>query len=265
MGIRDAQRYADEVSAAFDSVDFVYATARDGLLSRLQPVVVTAQNVIDLGTATGSACRPLARRFRGARIIGVDLSIGMLRKARGKRGWLDRYSLIQANAEQLPFADHSVDVVFANLLLPWVGAPGRLFGEVVRVLRKDGLFAFSALGPDSLLELRQALQPLMPRWEAGRFPDMHDLGDAAVRAGLKDPVLDVDRTEVAYDSVASIERDLRAVRAPATLLAALGERWKAGPRRFDLELVFGHCWGSGAFPQSGEYRLDPVEIGHRAR
>jgi len=263
MSVRDAQRYADEASASFDSVDFVHAMTRDGLLSRLQPVVVEAKIVVDLGTATGSACRLLARRFRRAHVIGVDLSLSMLARARKKRGWFERHSYVQADAEQLPFPDHSVDVVFANLLLPWVGNPQILFGEVARVLRKDGVFAFSTLGPDSLLELRQAWQELGAEEETGCFLDMHDLGDAAVRSGLRDPVLDVDRTAISYESIDSLSRDLQALGAPATLLAALGKGWRAGPQRFDLELVFGHCWGSGRFSGGGEYRLDPAQIQRR--
>jgi malonyl-CoA O-methyltransferase len=230
---------------------------RDGLLLRLQPVVCDAKTVVDLGTATGSACRLLARRFRRAHIIGVDLSLGMLAQARKKRGWFDRYSYIQADALQLPFDHHSVDVVFANLLLPWVDDPAHLFNEVARILRKDGIFAFSTLGPDSLLELQQA-------WQApGRFLDMHDIGDAAIRSGLRDPVLDVDRTTISYDGVAALLRDLQALGAPKPMLAALETGWKGGPPCFDLELVFGHCWGSGRISASGEYRLDPTQIGRR--
>jgi len=264
MSVRDVQRYADEASASFDSVDFVHAMTRDGLLFRLQPVVIEAKTVVDLGTATGSACSLLARRFRRAHVIGVDLSFGMLAQARKKCGWFNRHSYVQADAEQLPFPDHSIDIVFANLLLPWIGNPEHLFGEVARVLRKDGAFAFSTLGPDSLLELRQAWQELVARPETGGFLDMHDLGDAAVRAGLRDPVLDVDRTAISYESVESLARDLRALGAPSALPAALGRGWKAGPRRFDLELVFGHCWGSGRFSGGGEYRLDPAQIGRRS-
>jgi len=263
MRVRDVQRYADEAAASFDRVDFVPAMTRDGLLLRLQPVVVEAKTVVDLGTATGSACRLLARRFRRAHVIGVDVSRRMLAQARKKRGWFARHSYVQADAAQLPFPDHSVDVVFANLLLPWVGKPQCLFGEVARVLRKDGVFAFSTLGPDSLLELRQAWQDLVAEPETGRFLDMHDLGDAAVRSGLRDPVLDVDRTAISYESTESLSRDLQALGAPAAFLAALGKGWQARPQRFDLELVFGHCWGSGQFSSGGEFRLDPAQIQRR--
>jgi malonyl-CoA O-methyltransferase len=263
MSVRDVQRYADEASASFDRVDFVHEMTRDGLLSRLQPIVITAKTVVDLGTATGSACRPLARHFRRAHVIGVDLSLNMLAQARKKRGWFTRHSYIQADAEQLPFADHSIDVVFANLLLPWVRDPGRLFDEVARVLRKDGVFTFSTLGPDSLLELRQAWSAVVAEPGAGCFPDMHDLGDVAVRSGLRDPVLDVDRTAVSYASNESLSRDLRALGAPAALLAEIGKTPSARTQRFDLELVFGHCWGSGPISGANEYRIDPAKIRRR--
>lgn len=275
------RRRFDRAAATFDANDFVHAATRDGLFQRLEPVTVDAAVVVDLGCATGSAMRPLEKRFRRARVVGVDLSRPMLERAAAKRGWFSRSSLVQADARALPLTDHSVDVVFSNLLLPWIADPAPLAGEVARVLRGGGVFAFATLGPDSLAELRVAWQGLDEFEHVHRFPDMHDVGDALVRAGLRDPVLDVDRLAISYDSVERLLADLTSVggrnslaRRPAGLsgraaMAEMRRRLEAlgngDEIRLELELVFGHCWGAGSVARGRDARIDPASIRVRRR
>ncbi len=281
LRIADVRRRFDRAAQGFDDADFVHTVTRDGLFSRLEPVVIDAGVVVDLGCATGSATRTLARRFRGARILAVDLSMPMLERCRAKRGWFSKISVLQADASALPFADQSVDVVFANLLLPWVNEPGHLAGEVSRVLRKDGLFVFASLGPDSLLEIRNAWSGVDDRSHVNCFLDMHDVGDLMLRAGLRDPVLDVDRLTVCYDNADALFRDLTAAGARNSLqnrnsslvgkqrFAAMRDRLEStatgGSIRLDLELVYGHCWGGAPPPSEGDVRIDADAIPVRRR
>lgn len=274
---RDVRRRFDRAAVSFDDADFVHSVTRTGLLARLDPVVVTANTVVDLGCATGTATRPLARRFRRAHIVSVDVSAAMLARARRKRPWFARHSLVQADAAALPFADHSIDVVFANLLLPWIADPGAVFAEIARVLKAEGLFAFATLGPDSLDELRQAWRRVDSGAHVFRFPDMHDVGDAALRAGLRDPVLDVDHLSVSYEEPEQLLRDLTASGARNSLgqrarcvvppsrfremLARLETMRTAGLLVFEFELVYGHCWGPGRPAARGEVSIDVNRIG----
>lgn len=276
---RDVQRRFDQAAARFDDADFVHTVVRNGLLDRLSPMLIDANTVIDLGCGTGSACKALARRFRRSRVVAVDLSRGMLTQLARKQSWRSKIAVVQADAHALPFANQSVDVVFANLLLPWIDEPAKLFKEVARILQEGGLMLFSTLGPDSLLELRRAWQSIDAGAHVNRFVDMHDIGDAAVRAGFRDPVLDVDRLEVTYASSTALFRDLTATGARnclrererslrgrkhfAAMTDALEATRSGGVIRLQLELVYGHCWGSGATAQSGEYRVDPSQIGRR--
>lgn len=243
-------------------------------------MLVEATTVIDLGCATGAACKPLQKRFRGAHLIALDFSAHMLRRAARRRRWFSRYSLLQADANAIPLASHSVDLVFCNQLLPWITDATALFAEVARVLRANGLFVFSALGPDSLDELRNAWQRVDAGPHVRLFPDMHNLGDAAVRAGLRDPVLDVDRLRVSYADAPALFRDLTGSGARNCLAgrrttltgkrrfrdmaAALSPRDGNGSIELELELVYGHCWGSGQQPTGGEFRISPEGIGRRS-
>lgn len=275
-----ARRNFDRAAATFDSADFVHAHTREGLLARLAPVTVDARLVVDLGCATGSAINALEKRFRGARVVGVDVSPAMIVAARARRRFLSRAAYVCSDAHALPFADGSVDVVFSNLLLPYLGDPAALAAEVCRVLRKDGLFAFAAFGPDSLLELRRAWAAVDDDVHVPGFPDMHDVGDALVRAGLRDPVLDVDRLRVDFASADALVRDLAATgcRNPlavqrkslsgrgrlARLKAALAATSGGAEVGIGFELVYGHCWGRGGRP-SGDVHIDPGSIPVRRR
>ena len=275
------RRRFDRAASSFDDSDFVHQVTRDGLLERIGPMSLEARIVIDLGAATGSAMPPLKKRFRGARVVPMDLSAGMLHKARSKQSWFGRAPGIQADAAAIPLADNSVDVVFANLLLPWLGDPPRAFREINRVLRDEGLFAFSTLGPDSLLGLRDAWQKIDDDEHVNRFADMHNVGDALVRSGLRDPVLDVDRLTVTYEDPAALFRDLTAVGARNSLTgrrrtltgksrfgAMTRELFPAdqdGPLALDLEIVYGHCWGGPVRSEAGVYGVDVGGIPVRRR
>jgi malonyl-CoA O-methyltransferase len=198
----------------------------------------------------------------------------MLQAVRSKQTLLSKRLAVQADARALPFEDASIDLVFSNLMLPWVDDPAAVFAEVARVLKKEGLFVFSTLGPDSFIEIREAWGAIDAGEHVNRFPDMHDVGDALVRAGLRDPVLDVDRLAVSYHSAGALFRDLTATGARNSLRnrqrglmgRARFRRFTAqffaggGARSLTLELVYGHCWGDGTNPQSGEVAIDAGKI-----
>lgn len=91
--------------------------------------------VLDLGIGTGASLGfyPADR----GRVIGVDLSAGMLREARKKirdRN-LDRCYVFQANALELPFADSTFDHVFISHVISVVSDPVQLVKEAQRVAK----------------------------------------------------------------------------------------------------------------------------------
>lgn len=270
------RRRFERAASTFDDADFVHAATREGLLARIEPLLLEAELVVDLGSATGAANRLLQKRFRAARIISVDLTHRMLLKARDKKSWFSNSAFVQANAEALPFRNESIDLIFANLLLPWVSDHSKLFSEVARVLRKGGVFAFATLGPDSLQEIRRAWKQIDGNPHVNTFLDMHDLGDGLVSAGLSDPVLDVDRLRIDYQKSDGLFADLTAVGARnalrqranaltgkqryAAMIAALAGAAADGRIGLDLELVYGHCWGCGPKMDPANYRIDASRI-----
>ena len=93
--------------------------------------------VLDLGIGTGVSLNyyPLDR----GRIVGIDLSTGMLREARKKIRQQGRANAIvlQADAMKLPFADNSFDHVFISHVISVVSDPCRLVQEAQRVAKAD--------------------------------------------------------------------------------------------------------------------------------
>lgn len=278
---RDVRRRFDRAATQFDQSDFVHRHTFAGLTERLSPAVIKPERILDLGCATGSGTQQLARRYRRARIIALDGSAGMLQQARRKRSFLAKISELQGDAMRIPLQDGSIDLIFCNMLLPWIHDLPACLLEIARVLRKEGVFAFATLGPASLGEIRLAWQSEHPGERTNAFPDMHDIGDALVNAGLRDPVLDVDQLTVKYADAQALYRDLSNCGARNSLQ----DRCKTltGKQRFGqmetrlggkdqqkgfslgLELVYGHAWGSGPRLPAGEYRLDPATISRRRR
>ena len=91
------------------------------------------ERALDIGTGLGDGALLIAREFPHARVRGIDLSEGMVRRAQARIG-LDpeaRVAFKAADASNLPFEDDSFDLV-AQLNMP------PFFSEIARVLRPGG-------------------------------------------------------------------------------------------------------------------------------
>lgn len=228
------------------------------LLERLDLIRSSPSLVCDLGCGTGATTRELMRRYRRARFIGVDLAPEMLKIARRRMPLLRKLWAVSADAEALPLVDSSCDLIFSNLSLQWCQDLERVFGETWRVLRPGGLLMFSTFGPDTLRELRASWAKADSYNHINAFFDMHDVGDAMLRAGLSDPVLDVERFTMTYRDVITLMKDLKTLGAiNVTGGRAMGLTGKGRLRavvdayeqfRVDdilpatYEVVYGHAW-----------------------
>jgi|DewCreStandDraft_1066081.scaffolds.fasta_scaffold00306_6 demethylmenaquinone methyltransferase/2-methoxy-6-polyprenyl-1,4-benzoquinol methylase len=99
--------------------------------------------VLDVATGTGAVAMAVVRRYR-CRAIGLDLSHRMLEAARRRIssvGYRDRISLVQGQAEILPFPPSTFDAVFFTYLLRYVEDPKSMLQELARVLKPGGWMA----------------------------------------------------------------------------------------------------------------------------
>ena len=106
---------------------------------------------LELGCGTGIFLERVAAA--GARIHGVDLSDDLLAQAQRKVGRLPNVSLARGNAEALPYANGSFDLVYGSSVLHHLHLDAAL-GEAHRVLRPGGRVVFAepnAVNPQLLL------------------------------------------------------------------------------------------------------------------
>jgi demethylmenaquinone methyltransferase / 2-methoxy-6-polyprenyl-1,4-benzoquinol methylase len=99
--------------------------------------------VLDVATGTGAVALELLRR-KGCRVVGVDQSAGMLAEARRRVD--GRVRLVEASAEQLPFADAEFDGLTFTYLLRYVDDPAATLRELARVVRPGGTIAALEFG-----------------------------------------------------------------------------------------------------------------------
>ena len=250
-----------------DGDDFLQREVGRRMLERLATVRIDATRVVDLGCGAGGDLPQLRRRFDAAEVIGLDAVFPRLQRVpeearpSGLARFLRRADLplrVNADFAALPFAAHSVDVLWSNLALHWSSAPHRVLPEWSRVARVGGLVAFSAFGPDTLQEVAAAFGKVDARRHVMPFTDMHDYGDMLVASGFTTPVVDMERLTLTYTSLASLWRDVRALGGNAMLDRARGlrgrrqgeqvtaafERLRNAQGRYTLtfELIFAHAW-----------------------
>jgi len=242
---------------SYDAAAVLQREIAGRLLERLDLIRLVPKTVLDAGCGTGHATRALRKRYPRARVLGLDLSSAMLRVAQRQRGWWRRERLIASDVERMALADQSVDLIVSNLTLQWCDL-ARAFAEFARILRPGGTLLFTSFGPDTLVELRTAWQAVDDSPHVHAFIDMHDIGDALVRARLAEPVMDVERLTMTYPDVHALLRDLKALGAHnVTTGRARGLMGKSRFRRFreaydalavhgripaSYEVVYGHAW-----------------------
>jgi malonyl-CoA O-methyltransferase len=279
---RQVRRSFDRAAPGYDAAAVLQKRVLGEVLERLDLVRIDPSLVVDLGAGTGHASLELKRRYRRSQVVAMDLSEGMLREAARRQTLLRRFGRVCADAEALPLRDGSVDLIFSNLMVQWANDPDRVFAECRRILRPGGLLTFTTFGPDTLLELRRAWAAADDRVHVNGFIDMHDLGDALVRSGLAEPVMDVERYTLTYAGVHDLMHDLKAIGAhnvnlgrPRSLtgkaaLARMTAAYEA--RRVDgrlpatFEVVYGQAWGPVASPRqrpSGDVKVPLSSVRRR--
>lgn len=267
---RLVRRRFERAAADYDTHAVVQREIGLRLLARLDYLKLSPDYILDLGAGTGSAIPALEARFPKARLILVDHSPAMLRQAaRHRRRFFPRTHFCCADVAALGLRDASVDMVHANLLLHWLPNLEAALQEIRRVLKPGGLLLFSTVGPETLIELRQAWASLDHHPHVHVFLDMHDVGDALIQTGFAAPVMERENLTVTYRQASDLMRDLRATgarnahamratgRASRQTRAALFDALEAcrrdGVLRLSYEILAGHAWAPmpGARPQDG--------------
>ena len=251
------RRSFERAAGTYDAAAVVQSEIRQRLLERLDIVKLQPQVVLDLGSGTGLSTKALRQRYP-VQVVAFDVSSAMLRQAGKQQSLLRRFQRVQGDAHRLPFRSDTVDLVFSNLLLEWCHDPDQVFREIRRVMKPGGLLTFTTLGPDTLREVRDSWRGIDAHTHVHRFIDMHDIGDALMRLGYAEPVMDTERLTVTYPGLPALMSELRATGSGN--LAAGAARGLTGRRRWrqfeaagaaltksgvisaSVEVVYGQAW-----------------------
>jgi malonyl-CoA O-methyltransferase len=271
----------DRAATRYDEAAVLQKEVGQRLLERLDYVRLQPECILDLGSGTGLCAAALNQLYKKAQIISLDIAPAMLQQAKNKLSWLEKtfsgkQRFICADADYLPLKDQSVDMIISNLTLQWCPDLDHTFGELRRVLKPDGLFMFTTLGPDTLKELRQSWQAVDADIHVHNFIDMHDVGDALLRSRFADPVMDMETITMTYRDARTLMQDLKTLGAhnasPArpkgltgrrrleSMLAAYEQFRTEGVLPATYEVVYGQAWtthvkASHQQPPEGELQV----------
>jgi malonyl-CoA O-methyltransferase len=270
-------------------------------LERLSLIRAQPQRILDLGCGPGTHTAALSDRYPDALLVALDASREMLLQIEGtqytpaRRGrfgeafgqaleqvnrWFNaaaqreprreprRIAPVQADFERLPFGPGSFDFIWSNFALAHALDLPHALRELAMAVRTGGLVMLTVLGPDTLTELRRALNQLGLPDTTHPFTDMHDVGDMLIAAGFVDPVVDSERLTLEYTTPGRLWGDLRALgavtahigrqrglttprrlrqiedalRAPRDATASVGFPSSNAPMRLSVEIVYAHAW-----------------------
>jgi SAM-dependent methyltransferase len=130
--------YPDELATVPDAaVESFAGVANPFSLGRLEP----GERVLDLGSGAGTDSLVAAQMVgEQGSVTGVDMTPEMLAKARGAAAVMGaaEVEFVEAEAERLPFADESFDVVISNGVIDLIPDKDAVFAELFRVLTPGG-------------------------------------------------------------------------------------------------------------------------------
>ena len=153
----------------------------------------------------------------------------------------------------------SVDMLWANMALHEAPDPQALLAEWHSALEVGGFLMFSCLGPDTAIELRDMYRQLGWPPAGHELTDMHDWGDMLVQAGFAEPVMDMERITLTFETPARLLQELAGLGRnfhPARFAGLRGRAWRAkleselaqhlrqepdGRLSLTFEVIYGHA------------------------
>jgi malonyl-CoA O-methyltransferase len=205
----------------------------------------------------------LARRYPQAACFVTDSSVQRLALAQGRiaKPWWSpaRWTAASTRFEVPP--EGSAQMLWANMLLHHAADPQALMAQWHRALAVDGFLMFSCFGPDTLRELRGLYQSLGWSAPAHEFTDMHDWGDMLAQAGFAEPVMDMERITLTFETPPRLLQELRELGRnlhPGRFPGLRGRMWLArlhkalaehlarpgdgGRLSLTFEIIYGHAF-----------------------
>lgn len=181
----------------------------ESLFSRLDYIKCKPKNILILGETSEQVLKDVQKRYPKANFtVYADQCVILVKRTAWAR-MTTRARVteqISGTIQEIPFQKNEFDVILSNLYFYQEPDLDKLYSKLADIIQPEGLLLFSTFGPDTPL----------PKY---KLADMHDVGDAILKAGFKDPVMDAERIKQSNDV---------------------------------FEVVYGHAWGGAPKRQTIE-------------
>ena len=249
------QKKHNQMVTQIKSIGFIYHEIAKRMIDRLDYIKLTPHNILDIGSGLNIDAKNLDDKYQKANIFKLDIAINMLKQHNKQKGFLGNFlrknaEYVCANAIELPIKSQSMDLVWSNLVLPYINNIEGYFKEIRRVLKLNACFLVTGLGVDSLQQLREV------GLATYNFPDMHIIGDILVKLGFSNPVTDLEYINLEYTDIAQLITDIRIIGCGGILSRAIpltkieylniaqnfAKLTKNGKIPLTIELYYAHAW-----------------------
>lgn len=182
------------------------------LLELLNHVGITG-TVLDVGCGTGFLTHKVLKQMEGrGKLLAMDIALPMVQAARHKAVAHDM-AFFCADAERLPLANASVDIIFSNLALQWCQALPAVLDGFQRSLKAHGKLVFSTFGPATLGELKTAWASVDNYSHVNDFYGLGLIEQFLVENGLKLAAAEQKIYQQTYPTVLKLMQELKGIGA----------------------------------------------------
>ena len=197
----------------------------------------------------------LAQRYPKAACTVIEVTGESVEQAQRvlSKPWWQPQRWLQGATTVATQTDRPVAMVWSNMALHLAADPQGLIRQWHQALEVDGFLMFSCLGPDTVKELKSLYAALQWPAPAHEMTDMHDWGDMLASAGFSEPVMDMERITLTFETPERLLQELRGLgrNLHVSRFAALrGRRWHQQllqalgqqPLQLTFEVIYGHAF-----------------------
>ncbi len=259
-------------SSSYDEYSFVQKEVSERMIKRLKFLKSKPLNILDIGCGTGYLSNLISRYLPNSNIVCMDFSYEMVSQCKNKNIKLEP---LVADAEYMPFETSTFDLIISSFTLHWCQQIDKIFSDIFRILKYDGNFMFTTVGPDTLKELRDAYKVIDNYEHINTFDDMHTYGDILLSSGFHDPVMDVERLIIEYKNFNEVLQSLRKTGASTVIyneskfttkksLKNLENHYKKSNKNglfpVTYEMIYGVAWKKGTQNSKNNKVVIPIKI-----
>ncbi|MEP1445083.1 MAG: methyltransferase domain-containing protein [Paraglaciecola sp.] len=181
---RNKMRIAQQFSRAANTYNSAADVQLDIAFDALTYLPSHYKNGLDIGCGTGRISQRLSNRCD--RLVAMDLAFGMLQYAQQNEVVADpSICWLQGDADSLPLADDSVDMLFSSMVLQWADNQQKVMAEINRVMSSGATAILAIMCDGSFKQLNDSWLNIDSERHVNNFATAQSWCDAAKQQGLQ--------------------------------------------------------------------------------